>query len=462
MHILLTGATGLVGNEIGKKLVEAGHTVTALTRNKLRAKGELAFPARLIEWNYEREEFPVHVLQSIDVVINLAGESIANKRWNSKTKQEIFNSRVLFTQKIVQGIQKSNNDKDCKIRSFISASAVGIYPDSTEVSYKEGDETGKSFLSQVCSNWEEASHPLKDMGIRVCSVRIGIVLSPQGGALAKLIPLFSSGLGSIIGKGKQWMSWIHIEDLSRLFLHILENDKIVGAVNGVAPEPVTNKIFSRELAQNLQRGLFFPVPSFVLKLALGEMSAIILESQKVLSYKTEESGFKFHYPSLPLALKNLCSGFENGKKELLVEQWVPESADKIFPFFCDEMNLEKLTPDFLGFKVLRKSTAVMQEGTLIDYKLSLHGLPMKWKTRIEEWQPDEKFVDTQLKGPYKLWHHTHYFIPFAGGTLLRDRVWFKLPLGRLGDLVSYPFVRKDIEKIFKFRRKAIASLYYHE
>lgn len=462
MNILLTGATGLIGKELGKMLVESGHRVRVVSRNKKTAKEQLSYPAEIIQWDYEKEDFPEQGMQNIDAVINLAGESIGNNRWSKKIKQRIYHSRIDFTKKLALAAKIESQRPQSKLKTFISASAVGIYPDSLDHEYIEDSQKGDSFLSRVCKEWEKATSDLAHHNVRVSTVRIGVVLSSKGGALEKLIPLFSTGLGGAIGSGKQWMSWIHLEDLARLFIHILNNPSISGPVNGVAPTPVTNKEFSFELAKSLGRNLFFPVPSIMLKIILGEMSAIVLESQKVSSKKAQDLGFKFKFGAIKEAFEEICSPFKNGHKELYVEQWVPQQPHDIFPFFCDENNLEKLTPKSLGFKVLGKSTKEIEQGTLIDYKLSLRGVPMKWKTLIDEWSPNDRFVDMQLKGPYERWHHTHTFVPFAGGTLLQDRVSFKVPFGWLGNLVSFPFVYAEVKGIFSYRRQVIAKLYYHE
>jgi ligand-binding SRPBCC domain-containing protein len=265
------------------------------------------------------------------------------------------------------------------------------------------------------------------------------------------------GLGGKLGDGQQWMSWIHIEDIARLFEFCVETDSVHGPINGVAPEPARNDRFTIELARALGRSVGMPVPASVLKIALGELSSALLASQRVLPKRAESFAdqFQYRFPDLTGALRELCEPLQGRTHELLSEQWLPQKPDEIFPFFCDENNLEKITPPTLGFHVLGKNTPEISEGTLIDYKINVHGLPMKWQTRIEQWVPNERFVDTQLKGPYQLWHHTHEFIPFAGGTLMRDRVLYRLPLGILGEGAAGWLVSRDVESIFAFRRKTI-------
>jgi uncharacterized protein (TIGR01777 family) len=462
MKILLTGATGLVGKEIGKALVTSGHEVVALTRDAHKAKSELPFPALIVEWRDYNEKLPSDALKGVEAVIHLAGESIAGGRWNKSRKKLIYDSRILSTRSLVEAIQNQVMEETNTVKHFISTSAIGIYGSRGDEILIEDSKFGSDFLAKVCVDWEKETVPLKSLGIRVVNPRIGIVLSRQGGALDKMLPLFTTGLGSAIGSGNQWMSWIHHEDLTGLFLHALENQEISGPINAVAPNPVTNKEFSRALANSLKKWLFFPVPGFVLQVVLGEMSALVLGSQMVSANKAIESHYKFKYPTIDEALIEISSPLVNGHREIFTEQWVPKKPDDVFPFFTDEQNLEKLTPKFLNFKVLKKSTPQITQGTLIDYKLGLHGVPISWQTKIENWTPGQKFVDTQLKGPYKLWHHTHEFIDFAGGTLLRDRVIYKIPFGTLGNLALGLKIKSDVSQIFSYRRKIISSIFYPE
>lgn len=450
----MTGATGLVGKEIGKKLVSLGHELTVLTRNPDDAKSSLPFPAKILPWKNYSDQLPSSYFDGIDSVIHLAGESIASGRWTTKRKKLIFESRTYGTTNIVNAIRSSNRT----VKQLISASAIGIYGNTKEWVNEESPQAD-DFLAHVCKKWEEEAQALTDIGVNVINPRIGIVLSRKGGAMDKMLPVFSTGLGGVLGNGKQWMSWIHQDDLTNLFIYFIHHPELKGAFNAVAPEPVTNKDFSRSLAKSLGRGLFFPVPGLALKLLLGGMSALVLEGQRVSSKKIMENGFKFKFSNLEMALQDLCLPLNSGQKEIFAEIWLPKKTQEVFPFFCDEKNLEKLTPEYLNFHVLKKSTDAIQEGTLIDYKLSLHGIPMKWKSLIENWEPGKKFVDRQIQGPYKLWHHTHEFEDFAGGTLVRDRVLYKLPFGRIGELVSGPIVRADVQKIFSHRKKVIAQLF---
>lgn len=452
MKILMTGATGLIGKELGQALAKSGHEITVLSRNIEKAKAELPFPAHVFKWNGDQGEIPLEALKEIEAVINLAGESIGAGRWTAESKKLIYDSRIEGTRNLVKAIIKMHEEGNLKIKDFISASAIGIYGDRSNTLLHEDTFHGNDYLAKVCEDWEKEAQILTEMNIRVVNPRIGIVLSQYGGALDKLLPLFTNGIGSAVGTGNQWMSWIHHQDLVRLFQHVLENKSITGPVNAVAPDPVTNLVFSKILARTLKKRLFPKVPSFILKLALGEMSTLVLSSQRVSCAKVLQSGFTFNYPRVEEAFQEITTYIREGHQEYFAEQWVARSPDEIFPFFTNEGNLEKLTPEFLSFKVMGKSTPYINSGTIIDYRLSLYGLPFYWKTEIKNWEPGRKFVDVQLKGPYKSWHHTHEFIPFLNGTLLRDRVLYRLPLGTLGNLVAGLKVTSDVKKIFSFRR----------
>jgi len=460
MIILLTGATGLVGKELGKALIKEGHELVVLSQDSTKAPFYLPFPAKVFPWGANFEELPTEILNGVEAIIHLAGESIGNGRWTKKRKQKIYESRILTTRKLVNAVKATHLNGNLQLKHFISASAIGIYGNRGEEEVNEESSLGTDYLATVCKDWEKETQDLSELGIRVVNPRIGIVLSAQGGALEKMLLPFGLGFGGVIGLGRQWMSWIHLEDLVQFFLFTLNNHEIKGCLNAVAPGPVTNKEFSKTLASSLEKPLLFPIPPLMLKVMLGEMSTLILSGQKVSSAKAQKKGMKFKYPDLQSALKEICHPFQNSQKELLAEQWVPKKPEDIFPFFSDEKNLEKLTPEFLGFKVLQKSTPHIHEGTLIDYRLSVHGIPLRWRTRIEDWKPGHQFVDTQLKGPYQLWHHTHDFIEFAGGTLMRDRVLYRVPFGWLGDLFAGIKVRSDVTKIFNFRRKIIFDLFY--
>jgi uncharacterized protein (TIGR01777 family) len=462
VKILITGATGLIGKEIGRRLTGAGHEITAVARDVTRARRELPFPARIFAWPGMEAPFPLEALEGQEAVIHLAGEPIADGRWTDARKKRIRNSRVQGTNRLVEAILDRSGAAS-SLKTFVMGSAIGYYGSRGDEALTEESQKGKGFLADVTEAWELEAEALKIRNdVRVVKVRTGVVLSRRGGALVKMLPAFTLGLGGKLGHGQQWMSWIHIEDIARLFGFCVENENVQGVINGVAPEPARNDRFTIELARALGRSVGFPVSETVLKLGLGELATTILGSQRALPARAQELGFNFHFPELVGALRELGEPLRGGTHELVSEQWMPQKPEEIFPFFCDENNLEKLTPPILAFHVLGKNTPVIGEGTLIEYRLKIRGVPTKWRTRIELWKPNECFVDTQEAGPYRYWHHTHEFIPFAGGTLMRDRVLYRLPLGLLGEGLAGWLVSRDVEKVFSYRRQVIDTIFRKE
>jgi uncharacterized protein (TIGR01777 family) len=458
MHVLMTGATGLIGSEVGKLLVQNGHEVTVLVRDPARAKANLPFPCRIYKWADANSPIPPDALTPIEAVINLAGENIS-ERWTPERKKRIYDSRIEGTRHLVEALHTSAP----LLKVFISGSAIGAYGDRADEVLRETSAFGTGFLPELVRDWEKAAEGIrqgeKAQSIRVAMVRTGIVLARKDGALAKLLPIFNKGLGSSLGDGQQWMSWIHLKDIARIFLFALENQNVSGSINGVAPNPVSNLEFTKSLAGVLHKPKFLPVPKIALRLALGEMSTIALGSQRVSADHLQALGFQFSFTSLREALLDLTVAERAGDHEMAAEQWVDKPVEEVFEFFSNEKNLEELTPPFLNFNIVGKSPGPIQSGTLIDYKLKIHGVSLVWQTRIDEWNVNQKFVDTQLKGPYRKWHHTHTFEKLGSGTLLKDRVFYRLPLGAIGNALAGWRVVGDVSEIFAYRRKKIGEMF---
>ena len=298
MNILVTGGTGFVGVKLVEALAERHHDVVVLTRDPRRAKRLLPPQVKPLA---SLKESP----SSLDGVVNLMGENIAQRRWSKKQKEKIADSRILGTRQLIAHLQE-NLEYDLKF--FLSASAIGFYevPHDHDRELDEQSPPGKGFLPQLCQGWEGELHSLSRCQRKVV-VRIGVILGEGGGALGKIFPIFRWGLGGALGKGEQWMSWIHRDDLISLFIHLIENSHHEGVVNGVAPHPVRNKEFTKELGRVLKRPTPFAVPSIVLKLAMGEVSSLLLDSQRVIpGVLLKSSKFSFKYPTIRQALEHLC------------------------------------------------------------------------------------------------------------------------------------------------------------
>ncbi|MGP0566019.1 MULTISPECIES: TIGR01777 family oxidoreductase [unclassified Nitrospina] len=451
MKILVTGATGFVGQQLLPLLKNAGHEISVLTRDPEGAVVRLPVLCRRYKWDPALLEPPKEALEGVDAVIHLAGENIAT-RWTDSKKMELERSRVLSTRQLVKAME----EMDARPGIFISCSGIGYYGDRKSLELDESQTPGNSVLAEVCKKWEAEALKAEALGVRTVVLRIATVLGTDGGAMRFMLPAFRMCVGGRAGNGQQWMSWIHVRDLARLMLHALDTETLRGPVNACSPEPVTNAEFTRTLAKAVGRPAFIPAPAFALRLVLGEMSEVLLASQKAMPKKAQSCGFQFDYPDVESALTQLA---DVRTHEMRMEQWVPKPIDTIFEFYSDAKNLEILTPPFLNFSVTGQSTREMEEGTRINYRLKLYGIPFRWQSIIMDWSPNNRFSDIQVVGPYWLWHHTHDFIEQDGGTLIRDRAIYRVPMWTPGDLFIYPIVRRDLEKIFSFRWKKTCDLF---
>lgn len=297
MKILLTGATGLVGKKLCPRLLERGHSLVVITRSAEKARRTLNMPAEFVECDIKKSSPPASAFEGVEAVIGLAGESVA-RRWNDEVKKEIRDSRVLGTRHLVEGMRGK------AIHTFINASAIGYYGDRGDESLDESSSAGSDFLAGVCVDWEKEARRLEPQ-VRTICLRVGLVLSKEGGILAKLLPPFKMGVGGPAGNGKQWSSWIHERDLASIILHCLDDKKISGPVNGVAPNPVTNKDLAHALGKALHRPAVVPTPMFALRIAMGEMADVVVSSAKVFPKRMEQAGFRFEFSQIEQALSDL-------------------------------------------------------------------------------------------------------------------------------------------------------------
>jgi len=303
MIIAITGATGLIGKKLVKKLLMKGYQIIALSRFAKKAESVFDNNVKVIQWDPTSGNIssPLNEMENLDSVINLAGENVISKRWNEVHKKNILESRVLSTRNLFELISKLER----KPKSIISASAVGYYDNAIENVVDENSEKGNDFLAQVTYQWENEVKKFSELNIREARVRIGIVLDKSGGALAKLLPVYKNFLGGSIASGKQWFPWIHIDDLVDLIVFLLENESCSGAYNAVSPGIVNMKEFSKIFARVISRPALFTIPSFMLKLALGEAAYTLINGAKILPNKTLNSGYRFNFNDLQTALKDL-------------------------------------------------------------------------------------------------------------------------------------------------------------
>ncbi len=299
--VLITGGTGLVGQALSKMLVNKGFNVIILSRKRTDSVNNIRFA----QWDIKKQTIDLKALQEADFIIHLAGAGVVDKKWTTSYKKEIIESRTESSKLIIDTLSKNSN----KVKAIISASAIGWYgPDKkTDYSFTETDAPDKSFLGETCRLWEESVDSATSLGIRVCKLRTGIVLTKNGGALREFIKPIKLGVAAILGRGNQIISWIHIDDLCRMFIHCIENNQLQGSYNAVAPAPVTNKTITITLAKLLKGIFFIPmhVPVFVLKVIMGQRSIEVLKSTRVSCEKIKKTGFIFYYPTIDAALKNI-------------------------------------------------------------------------------------------------------------------------------------------------------------
>lgn len=299
MNVLIFGGTGFIGRNLTEELLTNGYQVYVVTRNSQKATNQLGNKIQVIEWDNSSPLSSIYKLDQIDVVINLAGVSIGNRRWTNSVKEEIVASRIRITEAIVTSI----NDGTIQPKVLINASAVGYYGLRADEEITESDEVGQDFLAQVCRDWENEAYKVQNNLTRVVTIRIGVVLGNEG-ALNRMALPFKFYIGGPLGKGNQWLSWIHIQDLTSMIRFIIEHQELAGPINAVAPDSVRMRDFSRTLGKVLNRPSWLPVPEILLKIALGQMSEMVLHGQRAMPKKILNTNFIYRFPKLKAALEN--------------------------------------------------------------------------------------------------------------------------------------------------------------
>lgn len=296
MRIFITGGTGLIGRQLCRALLAEGHELTVLSRNPASVPAKCGAGvhalASLAQWQPG---------QTFDAVINLAGEPIVDARWSVQRKQMLWDSRVMLTEELVRRIAAA----EYKPGVLLSGSAVGYYGNRGDATLDEAADAGKNFAAQLCKAWEDAARVAESVGVRVCLLRTAPVLSNDGGMLGKMLPAFRLGLGARLGDGKQWMSWVHMQDYVAMVLRLLHDPHAAGPYNMAAPQPVTNAEFTRTLAATLHRPALFVAPALLLELGMGERASLLLEGQRVLPRKMEAAQYRFAFTNLADALHDL-------------------------------------------------------------------------------------------------------------------------------------------------------------
>ena len=463
MRVFVTGATGFIGRALIPRLQRDGHAVVAWVRSPVRARGLLGAEVELVHADTARGGL-VAAIERCDAVVNLAGEPLMGGRWTASRRAVLERSRVAVTGQLVQAMAEV---KTCP-RVLISGSAVGYYGDRGDEPLTEASSGGEDFLARLCRRWESAALDAERLGARVVLLRTGVVLGRAGGALAQMLPPFQLGAGGPIGSGKQYLPWIHLHDLVKIIAVALVDDRYRGPVNGVAPEQATSRTFARALGRALHRPALLPVPALVLKAIFGEAATVLLASQRVDPRVLREHQFAFEFPTLDSALEDIVGGTTvaispaqsrpegagEARYELRTTTVIAAPLEETFAFFSKAANLGVITPAPMRFSI-QGQVPPMATGAVIDYRVRVGPLPVRWRTRITTWEAGRRFADLQEKGPYRFWWHEHTFEADGPRTVMEDRVYYTPPFGLLGRLVNRVFIRSTLRKIFQYRGDVI-------
>jgi uncharacterized protein (TIGR01777 family) len=463
MRVFVTGATGFIGRALVPRLQRDGHAVVAWVRAPERARGLLGADVELVQ----AEAAPgalVAALEGSDAVVNLAGEPLMGGRWTAGRRQILEDSRIAVTEQLVRAMAETKS----RPRVFVSGSAVGYYGDRADALLTEASSGGDDFLARLCRRWERAAQDAERLGVRVTLLRTGIVLGRAGGALAQMLPAFQLGVGGPIGSATQYLPWIHLHDLAKIIAVALVDDRYRGPVNGVAPEQATSRTFARALGRALHRPALVTVPAFALKAIFGEAATVLLASHRVDPCVLREHQFAFDFPTLNSALEDIVGGAavavslaqsrperaREARYELRTRTVIDAPLEDTFAFFSKATNLGVITPAAMQFSI-QGQVPHMAAGAVIDYRVRIGPLPVRWRTRITSWEPGRSFADLQEKGPYRFWWHEHTFQADGGRTVMEDRVYYTPPLGFIGRLANRIFIGSTLRKIFQYRGDVI-------
>ncbi len=299
--IVITGATGAIGRNLCRKLIESGEEITVFTRNPEGARKILPAVKKFVEWNYESIDTWLQELYGKDVIVHLAGTNLGAKRWNDEYKKLAYDSRIISTRNLVEAIKLLEK----KPKAFICSSAVGIYGNRYDEVLDESSLTGNDFMAVICKDWEKEAANVEQHGVRRVSVRTGLVMMKDDGVLKKMLLPFKLFIGGPLGNGRQWFPWIHIDDIVGIYIHAIDNESVSGAINGASAGIVTMKEFAKTLGKVLKRPSFFAVPKFAMKIATGEIADYAVMSQRTSAEKILKLGYKFKFENLEAALRDL-------------------------------------------------------------------------------------------------------------------------------------------------------------
>lgn len=446
MKILIAGGSGLLGQELAKTLDRAGHEITILSRNPERLKWHV-FGVEYSTWDHTKPELLNKLVSGQDAIINLAGANIAGEnplqmRWTVKRKAAILDSRLQSGAALSLAIEQARQ----KPKVFLQASAIGYYGPRGDEELDEQAPAGKDFLANVCRQWEQSSKPVEELGIRHIVLRTGLVLGAGAKILSLLMLPFHFLAGGPVGNGRQFMSWIHMEDWVRAVQYLVEHQSAQGAFNLVAPNPVSNRDFARTLGKVMRGPSFFPTPALALKIALGEASTLALDGQRVVPDALNKLGFRFDHPELGATLRDILKADKVFARQFVVRA----EPQAVIDYHRNTQILKRLTP--LPIIVQFQRVEPVSEGSRALFTLWFGPIPVKWDARHHNLLPEAGFTDTQDSGPFKSWVHDHRFFRLsAEQTAVQDYIRFQYGERGFSWLISR-FMGLTLPILFAYRR----------
>ncbi|MCJ7568853.1 MAG: TIGR01777 family oxidoreductase [Anaerolineales bacterium] len=410
MRVIIFGGSGLIGRALAENLLADKHDVIILSRNPRKVKA-MPIGAKIVAWDGETAKGWGELVEGAHAIVNLAGASIAGEnpfkmRWTKERKSAILQSRINAGRAITEAIKSAQHKPDI----LIQASAVGFYGPLGDENVDEKTPGGFDFLADVCEQWETSTKDIEALGVRRAVIRTGLVFSSKGGVFPLLGLPFKFFIGGTLGNGKQYLSWIHINDVVTAIRFLIESGKSHGVYNLSAPHPITNRIFGKTLGSVMRRPSYFPVPALAMKLALGEASTLALDGQRVLPKRLEDAGFSFEFPNLEGALADLLRRNLRFTHRFRVNASLEAASD----FHRNTEVLKQLTP--LPILVQFHKVEPVGEGSSADFTLWLGPFPIPWSAKHYDFDPPRGFKDIQLKGPFTFWDHHHAFIQIDDQT----------------------------------------------
>jgi len=451
------------------RLLKDGHQVTAITRSVARATRQLGADITVVAWS---DSLGIQrALEHSDGVIHLAGEPIADRRWTQRQKRTLWDSRVKLTQTLVKHMQR------CTVppKVLISASAVGFYGQRSKP-VDESSAAGKGFTSRLAVAWEAAAQDATDLGVRVVQLRLGLVLA-RSGAFRIMDAAYRRGLGARVGSGTHGACWIHLADVLGLIEWALHRQDIHGPLNATAPNSRTQQEVHADFSTHYGRQWSPAIPGFLVRLALGERARLLTHGAVVDAHVALSQGYSFLFPTLTAALTHLTNrkryqdiqfetclnvqkaGGQDATYVLMSSTRVGAPLSQVAPWFETPHNLTLMTPPFMRFKILQAEN--MAENAMLSYQIDLFGFPMKWTSKIPVFEPGVRFVDTQVRGPYRLWWHEHRYQSDGEETWVYDTVHYTLPLGVLGRIAHALWVKPTLRRIFEYRTDTMHERFGH-